>query len=207
MYNVIRTFGVDYIYFDLIFVSIFLFLLIKYKKIIPLIAFFVGGFCINFLVDWGLWLHTGIRELTIPANFVGGAFLFMLWFSLSYGVEYAYVFLMFQEKAKKYEKLAWTLFILIGWLLVGFLSQKLHINDTQIVTLRHMSDFRLLRVALVLFGYGLLVYLKYDWKKIAFLFFVGFMVHFMMELSLLLTSIRPGSLAILIENSLLSKLK
>ncbi|TRZ81669.1 hypothetical protein D4R86_02345 [bacterium] len=200
MYNVIRTFGVDYIFFDLIFLAVFLFLLIKFKKKIPLISFFIGGLAINFLIDWGVWLHAGIREVFLPINFFGGTLLFFIWFSLSYGVEYAYVFLMFDKSSKKVK---WTLFVFIGWILVALLSQLISINDASIVIVRHMSDLRILRIAIVLIGYSLLLAFKYDFKKILYLFFIGFLVHFMMEFSLLITNIRPNSFLILLENSLI----
>lgn len=154
---------------------------------------------INFLVDWGVWLHTGIREITLPSGFFGGAFLFFIWFSLSYGVEYAYVFLMFDKKSNK---IAWTLLVFGGWLLVAFLSQLFSIKDSSIMVVRHMFSFRILRVLLVLIGYSLLFIFKYDWKKILYLFFVGFLIHFMMEFSLFVSGIRPGDFLILLENSL-----
>jgi len=200
MYDVIRNFGVDYIFFDLIFVSLFLFLLIRYKKKIPLLVFLLGGLGINFLVDWGVWLHTGIREISLPSNFLGDVFFFFIWFSLSYGVEYAYVFLMFEKKSNK---IGWTAFILFGWLSVAFLSQFFSINDSAITAVRHMGDLRFLRIVLVLIGYSLLFIFKYDWKKIAYLLFIGFVIHFMMEFSLLVSGIRPGSFLILLENSLI----
>ncbi len=200
MYDVIRIFGIDYIFFDLIFLVVFISLLIRFKKKIPLIALFAGGLLINFVVDWGIWLHTGIRAITLPINFLGGVFVFFIWFSLSYGVEYAYVFLMFEKKSNK---ILWTLLIFGGWLLVAFLSQLIPINDVLITTIRHMSDFRIWRVLIVLIGYSLLFLLKYDWKKISYLFFIGFLVHFMMEFSLFISGIRPGSFLILLENSLI----
>lgn len=199
IYDVIRVFGADYIIFDLIFLAIFLFLLVKFNKKIPLLAFFVGGLGINFLIDWGIWLHTGIREIILPADFFLGVMPFFLWFSLSYGVEYAYVFLMFEKKSNK---LGWTALVFGGWLLVAFLSQLIPINDALITTNRHMLDLRLLRVFIVLFGYGLLFLLKYNWKKIGYLFLVGFAVHFMMEFILLISGIRPGSFLVLLENSI-----
>ncbi len=200
VYDVIRSFGVDYIFFDLIFLTVFLFLLFKFKKKIPILAFFIGGLCINFLIDWGIWLHTGIREASLPFAFFGSTVLFFLWFSLSYGVEYAFVFLMFEKKSKKFR---WFALILGGWLLVAFLSQLIPLNDSSINIVRHMSDFRFWRIAIVFIGYGLLFVLKYDWKKILYLFFIGFLVHFMMEFSLLINGIRPGSFLILLENSLI----
>lgn len=198
MYDVIRNFGIDYIYFDLIFLAVFLGSLIVYKKRIPLAVFFVGGLGINFLIDWGIWLHTGVREISLPSSF--NLVLFFVWFSLSYGVEYAYVFLIFEEKSNK---LKWTLFVLAGWLLVAFFSQWLSLNDDPITAVRHMSELRLLRIGIVIIGYGLLFFFKYDWKKILFLFFIGFLIHFMMEFSLLISGIRPGSFLILMENSLI----
>jgi hypothetical protein len=197
MYDVIRGFGVDYIYFDLAFLTIFIASLIFFKKKVPLLAFFIGGLLINFIIDWGIWLHTGVREISLPINSFWSVFIFFLWFSLSYGIEYAYVFLMFEGK----KKLKWTLFVLIGWLAVAFLSQWLPINDNQIETIRHMSDFRFLEIGVVIVGFGLLFLLKYNWKKISFLFLIGFLIHFMMEFSLLVSGIRPGSLLVLLENS------
>lgn len=196
MYDVARTFGVDYILFDLIFLAVFVFLLIKTKKKIPLLVFFVGGLLINFFIDWGIWLHSGVREVSIPFSTI----LFFLWFSLSYGVEYAYVFLMFNKKNKR---IKWTLFIFISWILIALLSQLIPINDAEIVTIRHMGNLRFLRVIIVLLGYSLLLILKYKPKTILYLFFIGFLIHFMMEFSLLITGIRPGSFLILIENSLI----
>lgn len=205
VFDVIRNFGLDYILFDLIFVIIFLSLLIRFKKKISLAAFFIGGFFINFIVDWGIWLHTGIREISLPQNFLGlsefwSTLIFFLWFSLSYGVEYAYIFIMFDKKSNK---IGWTALVFIGWILVGLLSQILPINNSSIMTLRHMGSGRFIEIGILIIGYAILFLLKYDWKKIVYLFFVGFMIHFMMEFSLLITGIRPGSLIILIENSLI----
>ena len=104
---------------------------------------------------------------------------------------------------KKSNKLGWTAIVLGGWLSIAFLSQFLSINDSAITVIRHMSDLRFLRVILVLIGYSLLFLLKYDWKKITYLFFIGFLIHFMMEFSLLISGIRPGSFLILLENSLI----
>ena len=202
MYDVIRNFGVDYIYFDLIFLAVFITTLIILKKKLPLWAFFVGGLAINFLIDWGLWLHNGLRTVSLPFHFAGSIILFFIWFSLSYGIEYAYVFLMFQEKSIK-TKIKWTAFIFIGWLLVAFSSQSINLNNAQITTVRHMADFRILEIGILVIGYLILFLLKYNWKQIGFLFLIGFLIHFMMEFSLLVSGIRPGSMLVLIENSLI----
>jgi hypothetical protein len=124
----------------------------------------------------------------------------MFWFSLSYGVEYAYVLLMFDKKSNK---IGWTLLVFFGWLLISFLSQIISINDAAITTLRNMSSLRIVEILILIFGYSLLFILKYSYKRIGYLFLVGFFVHFMMEFSLLISGIRPGSFLILIENSLI----
>lgn len=205
MYDVIRTFHADYIIFDLLFLFVFLGLLVRYKKWIPLAAFFLGGGVINFCVDWGYWLHSGIREISLPDGFLGlprtwGVLIFFLWFSLSYGVEYAWTFLMFERGPGR---LKWTALVLGGWLFVGTMSQVVPLWNAEIVTIRHMAMLRIVRVAIVAVGYGALFLLKYRWRTICYLFAVGFGIHFMMEASLLVTGIRPGSLLILTENALI----
>jgi hypothetical protein len=107
---------------------------------------------------------------------------------------------MFQKKSNK---IGWTALVFGSWILIALLSQLLPINDSTIITLRHMSSLRFVEVGILVIGYSLLFMLKYDWRKIAYLFFIGFLIHFMMEFSLLITGIRPGSLIILVENSLI----
>ena len=77
-----------------------------------------------------------------------------------------------------------------------------------------MTDIgRWIQIAMVVGGYLLLVLFKYKWKpfknltwlKLGYLFLVGFLVHFGMEITLLAAGIRPleGSIIILIFNSFL----
>ena len=205
MYDVVRSFGIDYIFFDIAFLALFIFLLAKSKAKIPIVAIFIGGL-INFLIDWGIWYKlTDIREISISNTFLPflslglKVFVFFVWFSISYGLEYAWVFLMFDKKANK---IKWTVILFSGWILVAFLSQLVPLNDANIITIRHMGSLRIWRIVIVLVGYLLLLILGYKWKKIGCLFLIGFAVHFMMEFSLLITGIRPGSSLILLENSL-----
>lgn len=105
---------------------------------------------------------------------------------------------MFEKKSIP-SKLFWTLLIFGGWILVAFLSQFIGLNDSTIITNRHMFDLRWLRIIIVLVGYGLLFVLKYNWKRISYLFFIGFMMEFILFIS----GIRPGNFLILLENSLI----
>jgi hypothetical protein len=205
-HDVIRNFGIDYIFFDLVFLVIFHVLLIRYKKIIPLIAFWLGGLAI-FCIDWGFWLQVfNIRELNLPAAFIPGlpqywrVFVFMFWFSFSYGLMFSWMFLMFEYRK---QGVWWTLLLWGGWLLVGLLSQYIPLWDDPVMTMRHMGGSRLIQAIIVAVGYILLFVLRYDWKKILYLFMVGFLCHFMMESSLWISGIRPGSFFVMMVNSLL----
>lgn len=204
-HDVIRTFGIDYIFFDLIFLAVFHVLMFRYRKTIPLVAFWLGGLAIM-IIDWGFWLQVfSIRELTLPESFLSSwpqywrVFTFMFWFSFSYGLMFSWMFLMFERRK---EGLWWTLLLWGGWILVGLLSQWIPFKDAEFVTLRHMGDSRLTQSLIVVAGYLLLFVLRYPLKTILYLFMIGFLCHFMMESSLWIAGIRPGSMDVMLINSL-----
>jgi hypothetical protein len=76
-----------------------------------------------------------------------------------------------------------------------------------------MSNARIIQVALVAGGYLLLLLLKYTWRpmksltlpRMLYLFLVGILVHFGMEITLLASGIRPAEnyVDVLLFNSLL----
>jgi hypothetical protein len=205
-HNVIRTFGIDYIFFDLVFLFVFHFLMIRNRKIIPLVAFWLGGLAI-FIIDWGFWMQvSGIRKLELPPSFLPflpeywRVFTFMFWFSFSYGLMFSWMFLMFEPKGRR---IFWTVLLWGGWLTVAFLSQYIHLNDGTIQTLRMMGGSRITQIIIAAGGFILLFILRYNWKMILYLFCIGFMTHFMMESSLWLSGIRPGNLSVLLINSLI----
>jgi hypothetical protein len=70
------------------------------------------------------------------------------------------------------------------------------------MTTRHMGGALLFQAGIVVAGYALLFILKYNWKIVLYLFMVGFLCHFMMESALWISGIRPGSLSIMLINSL-----
>jgi hypothetical protein len=205
-HDVIRTFGIDYIFFDLLFLAIFHFLLIRKKKFIPLIAFWLGGLAIM-IIDWGFWLQVfHIRKLSLPEVFLPmlpeywRVTVFMFWFSFSYGLMFSWMFLMFEEGK---QRVFWTALLWGGWLTVALLSQNIPLWDDTFTTLRMMGGSRITQIIIVVAGYILLFILKYNWKKILYLFMVGVLCHFMMESSLWISGIRSGSFAVLFVNSLI----
>ncbi len=206
MHTIVREFGIDYIYFDLIFNLIFILLLFKFKKTKPLFAFLFGGIVI-FIIDWGFWLNIfHIRQLTLPDGFLPffsqgpREFIFMLWFSLSYGIMFCWVFIMFEKDSNK---ILWTVLLFGGWLTIALLSQFLPINDEVINPVRKMSSSRLMQIIIVVIGYIILFIMRYDIKKILYLFLVGCGIHFMMEFSLWISGIRPTGLDTLLANTLI----
>ncbi|MCK4686887.1 MAG: hypothetical protein KAT66_02060 [Candidatus Lokiarchaeota archaeon] len=195
-HDVIRIFDLDYLIFDFIFLLIFLTVLIINKKKIPIYVGFVCG--ILFLViDGIIWWNTGIREID-PSNtkiYVD----FMMDFS--YGLlAFSWVMIMFERNSIK-EILLWTLFLYGGWLLIASLSQILPLIDLEIITIRHMQSLRVVEIATVVCGYLLLIFLRYNYKTILFIFWVGFMLSFMMESYLLFTQIRPSGFELLLYDS------
>ncbi|MDX1798763.1 MAG: hypothetical protein R3255_08945, partial [Candidatus Lokiarchaeia archaeon] len=116
---VTRTIGLDFIYFDLIFLSIWIFFLIR-KKYWLSITWGVCGWLIYIFTDYILWyLITHTRTYTGPID----PFIFFLWFCFSPGfVQFSYVFVMF-EKRNRNELIFFTLLFYLGWILVSTGSQ------------------------------------------------------------------------------------
>jgi len=195
-HDVIRIFDFDYLIFDFIFLLIFLTVLIINKKKIPIYVGFVCGI-LFLIIDGIIWWNTGIREID-PSNtkiYVD----FMMDFS--YGLlAFSWVMIMFERNSIK-EILLWTLFLYGGWLLIASLSQILPLIDLEIITIRHMQSLRVVEIATVVCGYLLLIFLRYNYKTILFIFWVGFMLSFMMESYLLFTQIRPSGFELLLYDS------
>jgi hypothetical protein len=210
---VIRIFDIDFMLFDLMFTTIWILFLYKKGYIKPLI-FGLFGIMVNMLVDYGVWYSIqGIRTVEgLP--FWMSPFAFFVYFSITYGmIEYSYVQVMFsidssKENVKK-EMLSWSLLLFGGWLLFGLLSYFIHLNDSEITVQRVMTGQRIFQIYGIIAEYALLVVLAYlgkfslSWRKILYIFFVGFFVHFSMELTLLLSGVRVLNFFNLIFNSII----
>ncbi|MHA2087664.1 MAG: hypothetical protein ACW972_05280, partial [Promethearchaeota archaeon] len=173
-------------------------ILIKQKKKIPLIMGFLCG--IMFLIiDGVIWWNTGIREIFPPNLKVTVDFMM----DFSYGLlAFSWVMIMFEQNGKK-EIIFWTMLLYGGWFLIAGLSQILPLNDTEIITVRHMQQLRIVEISTVIIGYLLLIVLRYPYKTILYIFWVGTMLSFMMESYLLFTQIRPSGFELLLYDSLI----
>lgn len=206
---VARTFDMDFMYLDIAFCAVWMLVLLRQKHTTAL-WFGLFGAMVVFLVDDILWLRIQqTRFLEVPFN----RDLFLLYFSFTYGmIEFSYVTVMFGTKSMK-TKALWTLFLYGGWLATALISQHVGIDDRTIDIGRDMSNARIIQIAMVAGGYLLLLVLKYTWRpmksltfpRMLYLFLVGGLVHFGMEITLLASGIRPAEnyVDVLLFNSLL----
>ncbi|UCC20896.1 MAG: hypothetical protein JSV62_06350 [Promethearchaeota archaeon] len=206
---VTRTLGMDFIYFDLIFLSIWIYFLIKKKYKIPILWGFLGWLA-YIIADYVLWyLITQTRLYSGPI----GALPFFLWFCFSPGfVMFSYVIVMF-EKRNLRELIFWTSLFFIGWISVACGSQLIPLDDRIIEVSRNMNiaNQRLNEIIMVLINIivALILYLKKKLRleDIIYIFLIGTLVEFSLELSLSVSGIRQAqgtwSLFLLIINTLL----
>lgn len=204
-----RVMDVDFIYFDLMLVSLWMGLLL-FRKHYRALAYGFAGAGIVFFTDDVLWYHLrGSRYINAPLN----GDLFLLYFSFTYGmIMFSYAPIMFDNEVSVKEKVLWTGLLFGGWLVIAFCSQWISWDDRVIAIGRDMSSGRLIQIFSVVAGYLVLIILKLlRWKKITstpwwyfgYLFLIGFIIHFSMEATLLIAGIRPTRWGILIFNSFL----
>jgi hypothetical protein len=206
---VTRTIGVDFIYLDLIFLSIWIYFLIRKKHWLSII-WGMCGWLIYIFTDYILWyLITQTRDYTGPID----PFLFFLWFCFSPGfVQFSYVFVMFDKRNRK-DLLFFTVLFYVGWIIVGCGSQLIPLDDRLIEVSRDMNianqRFNELIMVLVNIGVALILYFKKKLRleDVLYIFLVGTLVEFSLEFSLAVSGIRQAqgvwSFELLIINTFL----
>ena len=189
---VTRTLGVDFIYFDLLFLSFWIYFLIKKKYWIPIIWGLLGWLA-YLIADYYIWyIVMKSRTYEGPINDT----FFFLWFCFSAGfVQFSYVALMF-EKRNFRELWLWTLIFYFGWTFVGVGSQLIPLDDRIIRVSRNMNaDKQRLTFTLMTIGNVILAGILYLLKKlrledVIYLFVIGTLVEFCLEFSLSVSGIR-----------------
>jgi hypothetical protein len=122
---------------------------------------------------------------------------------VSYGIiAFSWVWLAFERRSAR-DVAFWTILLFAGWLAIPFVSRWVPLVDDPITTVRHMSSRVWLHIAVVIAGYAALIALGYELKTIAYVFWVGCMLAFMMEFSLLVSGIRVPSLSLLVYETLI----
>ncbi|MBN2291494.1 MAG: hypothetical protein JXM70_03655 [Pirellulales bacterium] len=197
--SIARNFQFDYIICDFVFLVIFISLMIWQKRYGPLAAGAVCGVII-YIIDGVVWYTLGVREYGISDAWMKHPVDFMMDFS--YGVvAFGWMWVAFERKSVK-DVVFWTALVLGGWFLVPFASSMLHLHDEPIMTVRHMQSQVGMQIGMVVAGYALLAILRYDFKMIAYLFWVGSMLGFMMEIPLNVFNIRPTGIDVLVYETL-----
>ncbi|MBY8999607.1 MAG: hypothetical protein KGD64_01710 [Candidatus Heimdallarchaeota archaeon] len=189
---VTRVINVDFIYFDLLFLSLWIGFLIRKKYWKPIIWGVLGWFVYLF-TDFYIWyIVMGSRTYDGPID----STLFFLWFCFSPGfAQFSYVALMF-EKRKWRDIWLWTLMFYLGWTFVSVVSQLIPINDTLITVTRDMNankqrlSFGLMTLANVIIAFVLYFLKKIRLEDIVYLFIVGTLVEFCLEFTLTVSGIR-----------------
>ncbi len=211
MTNVVvaRSFGLDYIYLDIIFLIIWILFLVKKKYWIP-IAWGLLGWFVYLFTDYILWyLITQTRQYIGPLD----PLIFFIWFCFSPGfVQFSYVILMF-EKRNRHDLLFFTFLFYIGWIIVSVGSQLLPIDDTVIRVYRDMNvDNQRFNMTMMVFVNIIIAVFLYIKKRlrledVLYLFLVGTLVEFALELTLAVSGIRQEqgtwNLGLMILNSLI----
>ena len=204
-----RTIGVDFIYFDLLFLVIFIFFLVRKKYWLPIIWGLIG-WGMYLLIDYYIWyIVMESRTYSGPIN----PHLFFMWFTFSPGfAQFAYCFVML-EKRNIREMLGFTLLYFLGWTAVGTLSQLIPLHDTVIEVARNMAEGnqRVIFIIISLVNVALAVILrlakKIRWEDFIYIFIVGTLVELNLELSLLVSGIRleqgTWSLGLMVVNTLI----
>ena len=210
---VVRVFDVDFILFDFALTGLWVFLLYKKGFITPLV-FGLFGILVNFIVDFGYWYSIlGIRTVEGLPSWMSPLG-FFVYFSITYGmIQYSFVQVMFarkpdQPRTEREDRIKWSLFLFIGWLVIGILSNISPINDSEVTVTRIMTEQRIIEVYAVIAEYALLALLALKRKfelsprRILYIFFVGIFVHFSMEITLVLAGMRASSFFDILFNSI-----
>jgi hypothetical protein len=139
--------------------------------------------------------------------------IFFLWFCFSAGfAQFSYVAIMFEKRNWK-ELWLWTLIFYLGWVLVGVGSQLIPLDDRIIRVSRNMDvnrqrlTFTLMTLGNIVIAAILYLFKKLRFEDIVYLFIVGTLVEFCLELSMSISGIRleqgTWSLELMVVNTLI----
>ena len=222
--EVMRQFQFDYIFIDAFFLVIWLIIIIKHKKFSALYAGIILAILV-YIIDAVIWWNVpagsslpgkNIREYWIGGNAVlhGWNSLTILKFAadfmmtISYALfAFTWLWIMFESWfSKNFREIFLYSSLLLGsWLFTPFISFLLPLNDTPVISLRHMESQFITQIVVVLIGYIAMILLyctkwfhSFDPKVVLFIFGVGCFQAFAMEFPLWLSNIRPSGVDLLI---------
>ena len=215
--SVERTFQYDYIYFDLIFLLIWVCVLL-WKKEYGALLFALIISPIIYFIDAYVWWTTKVGDLFIREYFIDGVQIINNGFNHSlekFGIDFmmtisyslfnfAWVWLMFKylndDKARY--KIKYTALWLASWVLVPLCSMLFNLNETVVHSIRNMESQYPIWISITVVSYLVLfIFSKFNIRLTIKLFIIGFIAAFIMEFPLYLFDIRQMGLDILLFDS------
>ena len=200
-YLVARTFNTLYIYLDIAWLLIFLAALWFAGRRTAVWVGLLAG-VLYFAVDYGIfYLALGTRTVT-----GADTFWLLLWLSMSYGfTNFAWIWLLLDRDRHAVE---WSLMPILGWLLVGQLSQAFGADFPLVSIARGTGAYHGAMTLILVIGYLILIAgnLRAAPEKrvnLLWLMAIGIGVQFAWEAALLINGIRPAGLIPLTVNSLI----
>lgn len=198
-FTVARTFSSLYIILDIVWLLAFAGLLLFFKRRLAVIVGLLAG-VVYFLVDYGIFYQLlGTRQI-VGAD----PFWFLLWLSMSYGfTNFAWIWLLLDGDGHAVE---WSLLPILGWLLVGQLSQNFGGGFSKISISRGTGAYHGVMALILCAGYMFLIIKNLRGKEkvnLLWLMAIGIGVQFAWEASLLINGIRPPLWQPIIVNSLI----
>jgi len=227
IFDAVRYFDYDYIYFDFIFLISWVVWLIKDKRYTSLTAGLVFGL-LSFFIDAVVWwntpagegypLGTFVREYWIGSEQVPHQFgiLYLqklsadFMMTISYGLfAFTWVWLLFEywkSKISLKKIIQYTIYWITAWVAIPWLSTLISWNDVVVHSVRHMDSQFLAWVVNIIAGYILLSIIacsgrfgkKEPKRKILHIFLMGIFVAFLMEFPLFVFGIRPVNFSFLV---------
>lgn len=198
-FTVTRTFNSLYIILDIVWLFIFIFLLLYFKRRLAVIVGLLAGL-LYFLVDFGIFYKFLGTRLIVGAD----PFLFLLWLSMSYGfTNLAWIWLLLDGDSHAVE---WSLLPILGWVTIGQLSQNLGGGFQEIAISRGTGTYHGIMALILCAGYLFMIYRNLSGKErvnIIRLMIIGIGVQFAWEASLLISGIRPPFWQPIVVNSLI----
>lgn len=190
-----REFSPLYIWLDIAFLSVFLFLLLWKKKYITVLVGLVMGI-VYMLVDYGIF-HLLLHSRSISEGY--SLFWVLLWMSMSYGfTNFTWIWLWLSRDKHLLE---WSLLILGWWFCCPLITQTFSRDVAPIVIQRTTGSYHGYMALILFIGYlGIIIYnmAQKDKNKsihIPWLLAIGILVQFGWEAGLLLGGIRSAGFA------------
>lgn len=213
VYDVQRFFQYDYIYFDLLFLLIWLVILF-WKKEYGALLFASIVSPIIYFIDAQIWWNNKINGVYIREYWINtiqvphplGDFFWLKFgtdfmMTISYSLfTFAWIWLAFKYvRSQSYRRLMKYTFIWFSfWMIIPILSLVFDANNTLVHSVRHMDSQYGLWLGMTIVSYLILMAIYWKNKQIVFkLFLVGVVAALIMELPLYIFNIREMGVKIL----------